>query len=196
MLNDSKLAVSKRIIIGGFLSGIIIFCWGDHFYHVWTKTLTYYWQPLLDGQSVWVWPIFIIGSIIMMGIAYLFTKDTTPPSTQELIFNFIWVHIIYLSSGLYGNTYPKAFTLAMITLWLIRLVFLKRYRNKILLLSIIIPLISAPLEGLFSYLGLFKYHLQQFFYVPWWLFAAYLHASFFIFSAACLIRNGKASSTS
>jgi len=193
-LSNLGLTLWQRWTIGAVLGGILVYCLADHFYHVKTGVLIYHWQPLVDGQSIWVWPIFILAAFFMVLIAYPFTNGCSAPSLKSIIFNFLWTHVIYFSSGIFGNAYLTGFTIVMIILWLFRLTFIHEYRIRIIILSITLSLITGSLEGLFSYFGLFDYQVQQVFRVPFWLFAAYLHAGFFVFSATRWIRTGKFSS--
>ena len=194
VVENLRFTLFQRMALVSLILGIGIFCIGDHFYHVWTKTLSYHWMPMVDGQSIWVWPIFIGGAVLMVITAYPFTHDyPSPPTRHNLVFEFLWIHAIYLSSGLFGDAYPILFSMVMVALWALRVVLFTTYRSSIVALSLLLAGISPPMEGLFSYFGLFDYTLQQFVRVPWWLFAVYLHGGFGLFRWACWIRSGRLS---
>jgi hypothetical protein len=184
------LSVRQRFFIATLLVGAGVFCIGDHFYHVRHGILVYHWTPLVDGQSVWVWPVFIVGAVAMLAISHRFTRGSTAPSTPEMLFNFAWIHGIYLSTALWGDAYPVAFITAMVGLWLLRIALLKEDRARNAALSLLLAVGASLLEGLFSQLGMFDYVQQDFARVPWWLFAAYLHAGPAIFCLSRWVRNG------
>lgn len=170
----ARRAIQKRFVLISLFIGIFIYCIGDHFYHVKTNTLIYHWTPLIDGQSVWVWPIFIVGAAVMLGVAYLFSAKRTDPTKFDIISGFVIGHAIYLSSGLFGNANPVLFPFICIAFWLIRLSFAQQ-KSQVVIFSLLAASIGPLVEGLFSWFGLYDYRLQEFARVPWWLFAAYLH---------------------
>jgi len=167
-----------RLLIGSSFVALCIFSVGDHFYHVWGGALTYHWQPQLDGQSFWVYPIFFAASAAFLLLTIPFTTQSEDPTLKKLIFEVLWMHLIYLSSGIFGTDYPTQYLAVISLLWVVRIALTKQQRMQVILFALLLAIIGGPAEGLVSYLGLFDYKLMQFVRVPWWLFVMYLHGSF------------------
>ncbi|KVD80596.1 hypothetical protein WS62_26435 [Burkholderia sp. ABCPW 14] len=183
--------VAQRIVIGALIAGLGIFSVGDHFYHVWNGILWYNWAPRLDGQSVIVWPIFVAASVAILAATHPFTSGTTPPPLSTLVSLVAVTHLVYGATGLFGNTHPFMLSIALVALWIVRIAATTDYRMRIAVLSVIVAATGPLAEGLVSWLGLFDYKLQQFTRVPYWLFAAYLHAGPLAFTFGRWVRNGR-----
>jgi hypothetical protein len=156
-------------------------CIGDHFFHVRTGILTYNWTPLVDGQSVWVWPIFAAGATAMVLVGLIF------PVTDTGLTEVPWIPIfgtsgvvvvVYFLSGQFGNSHPNEFFWAVFGAWLVRLAFQRTDRLPVLGMSLTLAVLGVVIEGLFSMAGLFDYQVRQILGCPWWLAALYLHGGF------------------
>ncbi|AOJ05566.1 MULTISPECIES: hypothetical protein [Burkholderia] len=187
----AQSSVAQRIIIGALIAGLGIFSVGDHFYHVRNGILWYNWAPRLDGQSLIVWPIFVAGSAAILAATHPLTSGTTPPPLPKLVSLVTVTHLVYGATGLFGNTHPFMLSITLVALWIVRIATTTDYRMRIAVLSVIVAATGPLAEGLVSWLGLFDYKLQQFARVPYWLFAAYLHAGPLAFTFGRWVRNGR-----
>ncbi|KWZ39134.1 hypothetical protein WS72_30725 [Burkholderia savannae] len=183
--------VMGRAVVAALIAGLGIFSVGDHFYHVWNGILWYNWAPRLDGQSLLVWPIFVAGAGAILAVTYPFTRGTAPPPASRLIALVAVSHLVYAATGVFGNTHPLALSIALVALWLARIAATAEHRTRIAALSVIVAATGPLIEGFVSSLGLFDYALQQFARVPYWLFAAYLHAGPLAFAFGRWVRNGR-----
>jgi len=156
-------------------------CIGDHFFHVRTGILEYNWTPLVDGQSVWVWPIFAVGATAMVLVGTIF------PVTDTELTNIPWIAIfatsgvvvvVYFLSGQFGNSHPNEFFWVVFAAWLGRLVFQRSDRLAVLGMSLTLAVLGVVVEAAFSKAGLFDYQVRQILGCPWWLGTLYLHGGF------------------
>lgn len=175
-----------RFLIGLWAAITVTICLGDHFFHVRTGILRYHWGPFADGQSVWAWLIFAVASAAFVGSAAVVPLKDVPRGVP-------WAGIIdgialfagaYALSGQLGDTHPTALFAALLAAWLIRIAArpadLRWYAGY----GIALAACGVIGEGLFSYLGLFDYRLQQVINCPWWLAGLYLHGSVALLEAA------------
>ena len=190
---SAKTATSflGRLLIGSLFVALCIFSVGDHFYHVWGDALTYHWQPQLDGQSFWVYPLFFAASAAFLLLTIPFTTQSEDPTLKKLIFEVVWIHLIYLSSGIFGTGYPTQYLAVISLLWVVRIALTRQQRMQVILFALLLAIIGGPAEGLVSYLGLFDYKLMQFVRVPWWLFVMYLHGSFVLLLIGRWVSSGR-----
>lgn len=157
----------------------LVLCLGDHYLHLRTGMLSYNWEPLVDGQSVWVWLAFAGGAAFMIGVSVAVPLRDHP---AELA----WAPIIdgavlflgaYALSGQLGASHPTGLFFGLALTWLVRVVGRGTAAPTYLVHGVLLAIVGVVAEGLFSKVGLFDYQLQQVMDCPWWLAGLYLHGS-------------------
>lgn len=167
-----------RFLVGIWIVLTLTLCLGDHFFHLRMGMLAYNWRPLVDGQSVWVWLVFAVAAVIMVGTSVMWPLREVPDSVP-------WVAIIdagvlfvgaYALSGQLGASHPSLLFWGFVVAWAARLA-VRSARGAMVVHGILFAAIGVVGEGLFSMMGLFDYELQQVVDCPWWLAGLYLHGS-------------------
>lgn len=161
------------LLMMSLLVGIGFYVVGDRFFHVGTRTLTYHWEPMVGGQSVAVWPIFVVAAALMFCAALAVPIDLPRQQLPELLGWGGVGYLIYWSSGRVGDQHLVLFCAAACGAWLVRVATLP-HRRQVAAFSVVLAVIGGVAEGLFSALGLFDYQRQDIVRVPWWLFVIYL----------------------
>ncbi|WP_062391214.1 hypothetical protein [Gordonia phthalatica] len=183
------IGVRTRYALGMIVATTLLYCFGDHFFHVRMGMLRYNWAPLVDGQSVWVYLFFLGGSIIIwfLGIAFarLWTDtEATVPSWRYIGGTFVALIAVYLCSGLIGVEHPHLYFWIMLVTFALRLVIEERTHRAGMLAAAVVIAVGAFIEGGVAWLGLFTYAHVDVAEIPAWLVAAYLHIAFFAVAVA------------
>lgn len=174
-----------RFLVGIWIVLTVMLSLGDHFFHLRTGMLAYNWQPLVDGQSVWVWLVFGAAAAVMVGAAVAWPLREVPDSVP-------WVAIVdagvlfvgaYALSGQLGASHPTLLFWGFVVAWAARVAF-RGDRVAMVAHGIVFAAIGVLGEGLFSMMGLFDYELQQVVGCPWWLAGLYLHGSIALLEVA------------
>lgn len=157
----------------------LMLCLGDHFFHVRTGQLSYSWSPVVDGQSVWVWPIFAVAAGLFVGVSSTWAVRNIPE--RFAIAPVIDTAVLFLGgyalSGQLGASHPTALSIALVVAWLLRVAARGAAAPAYLSHGVLLAACGVVGEGLFSKAGLFDYELQQVVDCPWWLAGLYLHGS-------------------
>lgn len=163
----------------------LILCLGDRFFHVGTGILHYSWEPIVGGQSVWVWLVFAGAAAAMIALTVAFPLRDIPPATPSLAIatsTAIFV-AVYAISGAVGESHPTIFFVTLVVVWLLRVLVRRKDRLVHLVHGVVLATLGVVGEGLFSKAGLFAYDLQQIVDCPWWLAGFYLHGSIALLQA-------------
>jgi hypothetical protein len=157
----------------------LILCFGDHFFHVRTGMLAYAWNPLVDGQSAWVWLIFAVAMAAFLSLSALVPLRDVPPTVPwgPIIDGAVLFVGAYALSGQLGASHPAGLFVALAVSWLARVVARGTAAPTYLVHGLGFAALGVVSEGLFSMMGLFDYDLQQVVDCPWWLAGLYLHGS-------------------
>jgi len=153
--------------------------------HVATGTLGYP-RPALFGQAWWVLPGFVV-AFLGMGVAYLVavprlpagisTQQSTAPAGAgafvEAMTSFV---LLYLLSG-FGNESPVLLSLVFYGAFALRWGFAYE-RAWLLVLAVALAIGGMTVEGSLGALKLAAYRHVDFFHVPLWLGALYMHGAF------------------
>lgn len=174
-----------RFLLGMWAALTTILCVGDHFFHLRSGMLTYRWEPMVDGQSVWVWLVFAVAAALFVAIAAVWPLNDVPDSVPWVAIADSGVLFLgaYALSGQLGTTHPTLLFWGLVVAWLIRLAF-RRDRGAMFVHGVVFAALGVVGEGLFSKLGLFDYRLQQVVDCPWWLAGLYLHGSIALLESA------------
>ncbi|WP_320668667.1 hypothetical protein [Patulibacter defluvii] len=162
------------------------FCVGDHFFHVRNGILSYSWEPMVDGQSVAVWPIFAAGSAIIVAVARLLPTAWLPEKPFRwgpVLLTFALTQLGYALSGQWGNAHPWRLTALLAVAWLVMFAFTPA-KKAVLASSILLGVLGPFFEGAFSAAGLFDYAHVDVFHTPLWLAALYINGGFVMVQAA------------
>ncbi|MDO9237891.1 MAG: hypothetical protein Q7U28_17880 [Aquabacterium sp.] len=165
-----------RLLCASFVFALSL-CIGDQFFHVRNGVLVYHVGPFVTGQSVWVWPIFFAAAVSFVICGIGFAWKCPPVSPARALVNGMLAMGAYYASGVFHDARQDLLIAVFVLVWIVRLVLQKQYAFRTMLASLTLALCAAPMEGFVSYLGLFDYVQQDVARVPWWLFAAYLHAA-------------------
>jgi len=168
-----------RFAVFSWAAITLILCIGDRFFHVRTGILHYNWEPIVDGQSAWVWLVFAGAAAAMLAITIPFPQRDIPlavPRRDILTSTAIFV-VVYALTGMFGESHPTVLFAALVAAWLGRVLIRGEDRLVYLIHGVVLATGGVVGEGLFSRAGLFAYDLQQVVDCPWWLGALYLHGS-------------------
>jgi hypothetical protein len=142
----------------------------DHFFHVDTGTVVHFWTPQVDGQTLWVVPLFGLASLAFAIIAP--RVATAAPSVLRWVRELGLMTLIYAASGWFGQEHALAVTAAFAALFLLRLA-LDSDRATVVRLAMLLGITGPAFESLQWALGMFEYTRPDVLGVPWWLFAFY-----------------------
>jgi hypothetical protein len=157
------------------------FCLGDHFFHVRTGTLTYHWEPTIDGQSIAIAAFFFTLAVVgWLGYWWFagFWDGDAPPSWGYIAFTLVAVTVLYWASGRYGNSHPWTFFWAVAGLWVLRVLIEGRGHPLATIAASLFVTTAVFAEAFVIYLGMWDYAQPDVMGIPAWLIPQYLHGAF------------------
>ncbi|MCP4437574.1 MAG: hypothetical protein GY810_01360 [Aureispira sp.] len=153
--------------------------------HVETGTL-YYPNPFWDGQPWWNYPAFFVAFVLMSFAYHELTQrlpstidrtfSTSTGDTKDFTESLIIFALVYILSG-FGNESPIFLNVLFYGLFLLRLTITPD-KVFILIISIMLGIGGAFIEGFMSNMDLVYYTKPVIYYVPLWLAGLYLHGAF------------------
>ncbi len=169
---------------------------GDHVLHVGTDTLVHHWRPQIDGQTVWVVPMFAAAAVAMLALAAMLPSRSEVETWWPFVLAVVLFEIAYWATGQWGDTHGTLLTVVLVVTWIGRVAVTSAPRRTVVLASALLALTGPAVEGLVSIAGMFDYRDPDVLGVPWWLFALYLHGGPAVVAMAGVVRSARGSAVS
>ena len=164
----------KRLAVVAVLGGLVISL-GDHLFHVRTGVVVHHVKPLIDGQSIWVIPQFIVAAAVMVAVAQPAARRLPRPPIGRVVLAVVLFYAAYWITGQLGVDHPWVTLEILFATFALRLAFEHPpSRLPVLAVGVVIGLGGCVGEALNSNAGFFDYTYENV-VVPFWLFPLYLH---------------------
>lgn len=163
---------ADQAVAAGLLTVWMVVC--DHLFHVATGTVVHFWQPQIDGQTVWVAISFGLGGIAFVVAAPRLADG--PPRPSRYATELGLMTALYAASGWFGLDHPRAVLLAFLAIFAARLA-LSRDRGTIASVALLLAVTGPAFESLAWSVGMYAYTQPDVIGVPWWLFAFYANGA-------------------
>ena len=165
----------QLVAVAGVFAVFLTAC--DQLFHVRTDTLVYHWDPQVAGQTVIVPVTFFLAGVAMLAVSrWVQPPAPRPTSVWRAMASLGLVTAAYLASGLLEPDLARAYALALLAAWGLRLA-LRHERLVAVAAGVAIATGGVLAESALSAAGEFDYLAPDLLGVPWWLFPLYLHGA-------------------
>ena len=164
----------QLVVVAGMFAVFLTAC--DQLFHVRTDTLVYHWDPQVAGQTVVVPVTFFLAGVAMLAVSRWVQPPARPTSVWRAMASLGLVTAAYLASGLLEPDLARAYALALLAAWGLRLA-LRHERLVAVAAGVAIATGGVLAESALSAAGEFDYLVPDLLGVPWWLFPLYLHGA-------------------